>query len=56
MSREEMYESIESMTIGLQYNTNMPFLPQIESNTEGLFDLLKNIPRLKRMVQNAGRA
>ena len=38
----------------LQYDTSMDFLPQFVRNEENLLKLLDDIPRLKRMVRNAG--
>lgn len=37
-----------------QYDTSIDFLPQFVRNEENLLKLLDDIPRLKRMVRNAG--
>ena len=42
------------VSLYLQYDTSMDFLPQFVRNEENLLKLLDDIPRLKRMVRNVG--
>ena len=42
------------VSLYLQYDTSMDFLPQFNYNVENLLKLLDDIPKLKRMVRHAG--
>ena len=42
------------VSLYLQYDTSMEFLPQFNYNVENLLKLLDDIPKLKRMVRHAG--
>ena len=42
------------VSLYLQYDTSLDFLPQFDYNVENLLKLLDDIPKLKRMVRHAG--
>ena len=42
------------VSLYLQYDTSLDFLPQFDCNVENLLKLLDDIPKLKRMVRHAG--
>ena len=57
--KQDMLSMIEiwfvvRVSLYLQYDTSMDFLPQFNYNVENLLKLLDDIPKLKRMVRHAG--
>ena len=47
-------DDLTCVSLILQYDTSMDFLPQFNYNVENLLKLLDDIPKLKRMVRHAG--